>query len=433
MKPARLKPADKVNPLPWMTAPATRAVIAALTSGGAEARFVGGCVRDTMLGRAVKDIDIATHLNPHEVMKLLGAAEIHAIPTGIEHGTVTAVIGKEHFEITTLRRDVETFGRRARVAFTGDWAEDAARRDFTMNALFLAPDGTLYDPFGGIEDLKRGRVRFVGDARQRIVEDVLRLLRFFRFFAHYDKGAPDADALAACRELAAELPGLSGERIGAETLRLLEAPDPATALELMAAEGILGHFLPEARAFGRLRALAALEARGMSGLTNDALRRLACVIEADGPGADQVADRLRFSNAEKGRLRDLVVTSDYVESAVDADDEGRMVAARRALYHLGRENFRDLVALRWASDLAGRDPAGADTAGFEALLDAGTHWVAVLLPVAGKDVVALGIEVGPEVGEHLRAIEAWWEDRDFAPDRQACLAQLKRLITGKAG
>ncbi len=415
-----------------MTAPATRAVIAALTSGGAEARFVGGCVRDTLMGRAVKDIDIATHLNPDEVIKLLGAAEIHAIPTGIEHGTVTAVIGKEHFEITTLRRDVETFGRHARVAFTAGWAEDAARRDFTMNALFLGPDGTLYDPVGGLEDVKRGRVRFVGEPRERIAEDVLRLLRFFRIFAHYDTGAPDPDALAACRELAFGLESLSGERIGAELLRLLESPEPAATLELMAAEGILGHILPEARAFGRLRALAALEAKGVSGLTIDAPRRLAAVIEADGAGAGQVADRLRFSNAEKGRLGDLVAPSDLMDQAIAADDKARMVAARRALYHMGRETFRDRVALAWANAMADRDLTSEETNRFEALLDAATHWVPVMLPVTGKDVVALGIEIGPEVGEHLRAIEAWWEERDFAPDRTACLAQLKRQVTGEA-
>ncbi len=461
MKPARLKPADNIDPLPWMTAPATRAVIVALTTGGAEARFVGGCVRDTLLGRPVKDIDIATHLNPHEVMELLGAAEIHVIPTGIDHGTVTAVIGKEHFEITTLRRDVETFGRRARVAFTDDWAVDAARRDFTMNALFLDPDGTLYDPFGGIKDLKRGRVRFVGDARERITEDVLRLLRFFRFFAHYDKGRPDRKALAACRDLASELPSLSGERIGAEILRLLEAPDPATTLELMAAKGILGHILPDARAFGRVRALVAIEAKGIFGLVPDALRRLGAVIEADGSGAElaaetvaeRVASRLRFSNFDKQRLKALVspppLLSRACAAVADGDDDATATACRRALYHHGVERFRDGVALHWAGEMAAGEITPEITpgitpeitpemtkdaaAGYPAVLDIARHWVPVSLPVTGQDVVALGIDVGPEVGDHLRMIEAWWEANDYTPGRQACLEVLKRLVMGEGG
>jgi len=183
--------ASELPPQPWMKAPATLRVIAALKAKGAEVRFVGGCVRDALLGRAVKDIDIATHDAPEIVMALLADAGIEAIPTGISHGTVTAVLGKDHFEITTLRRDVETDGRRARVAFTEDWAADAARRDLTINAIFAAPDGALYDPFGGLEDLKAGRIRFVGDARTRIQEDVLRLLRFFRFYVHY--GRPPMD------------------------------------------------------------------------------------------------------------------------------------------------------------------------------------------------------------------------------------------------
>ncbi len=438
MKPPSLTPIDKLEPFSWMTAPATHAVIEALTSAGAEARFVGGCVRDSLLGRPVDfDIDIATHLNPDEVIKLLGAAQIRAIPTGIEHGTVTAVIGQERFEITTLRRDVETFGRQARVAFTAGWAEDAARRDFTMNALFLGPDGALYDPIGGIGDLKSGRVRFVGEPRQRIAEDMLRLLRYFRFFAHYEQGDPDPDALDACQELASGLASLSGERIGAEILRLLEAPDPAPTLELMAARGVLGHVLAEAqtrtKTFPRLRALAALEAKGASGLTVDAPRRLAAVIEADDKAASQVAARLRFSNADRDRLRALVAPSDHMVRAVSADDAGRMVAARRALYHLGREIFRDRVALAWAAAMADHELSSEETSRFEALMDAGTHWVAVMLPVTGQDVAAQGVEIGPQVGEHLKRLEAWWEAQDFAPDRGACLDQLKRQATGEGG
>ncbi|MEE8534186.1 MAG: CCA tRNA nucleotidyltransferase, partial [Alphaproteobacteria bacterium] len=228
-----------------MKAPATRAVVDALTADSAEVRFVGGCVRDAVAGRKVTDVDIATPDPPETVTRLLEAAGIRVVPTGIAHGTVTAVIRHRHFEITTLRRDVETYGRRAKVAFTDDWTADAARRDFTINALFCDPDGTLYDPFGGIDDLDAGRVRFVGDAVKRIKEDVLRLLRFFRFYAHYGRPPPDAEALAACRAMARALPGLSGERVSAELLRLLAAPDPAAVLALMIEAEVLAFVLPE--------------------------------------------------------------------------------------------------------------------------------------------------------------------------------------------
>ena len=269
-----------------MSAKETRDVIAALTAKGARVRFVGGCVRDALLGRAVKDVDIATHDDPETVTALLKAAGIRAIPTGIAHGTVTAVTGAAHFEITTLREDVETDGRRAKVAFTDDWEADAARRDFTFNAIFCAPDGTIYDRFGGIEDLKAGRVRFVGDAETRLKEDVLRLLRFFRFHAWYGRGLPDPKGLDACRKFAHLLPNLSGERVAAETLRLLGAEDPSPVFALMRQEGILTHFLPEAQNIARLTALVALE-RGYG--EADPLRRLAAVLDVTAAGAQGVA------------------------------------------------------------------------------------------------------------------------------------------------
>src|SRR5713226_4802519 len=213
-----MQPVERIVPQSWMIEAPTRAVLAALGAGGAVVRFVGGCVRDALLGRAIGDIDIATPDLPETVLTLLEAASIKAVPTGIAHGTITAVVPPRHFEITSLRRDVETFGRHARVAFTDDWAADAARRDFTMNALFLDAEGQVFDPVGGLEDLRAGRVRFVGDAEARIREDVLRLLRFYRFHAHYGRGEADEAARAACRALAHLLPGLSGDRIAAELL-----------------------------------------------------------------------------------------------------------------------------------------------------------------------------------------------------------------------
>ena len=221
-----------------MTAPATRAVTEALSAEGATVRFVGGCVRDAVLGRDAKDVDIATPDPPETVIALLEAAGLKAVPTGIAHGTVTAVADGTPFEVTTLRHDVETDGRHAKVAFTDDWVADAARRDFTLNALYCDADGALYDPVGGIEDARRGRVRFVGDARARIEEDALRLLRFFRFHAHYGRGEADATALAACRELAPLLANLSGERLRDETLKLLAAPESAPVVALMIDMGV---------------------------------------------------------------------------------------------------------------------------------------------------------------------------------------------------
>ena len=220
-------------PQPWMTAPQTRLVLDALGREGTEVRFIGGCVRDAVLKRPVRDIDLALPLSPQRVMTLLRRANIKAIPTGIDHGTVTAVVDAMQFEITTLRMDVENYGRRAKVAFIDDWSADAARRDFTFNALSCTPDGDIYDYFGGLEDLGHGRVRFVGSARERIAEDVLRLLRFFRFYAYYGRPPPDEEALSACREWAERVQTLSGERVRVELFRTLMATDPADVFQLM--------------------------------------------------------------------------------------------------------------------------------------------------------------------------------------------------------
>src|SRR5712671_7743066 len=240
-----------------MTAPPTLALLKALADAGIAARFVGGCVRDALLRRPIADVDLATPARPEAVIAALEEARIKAVPTGIEHGTVTAVFdAKEplrHFEITTLRRDVETYGRRARVAFDADWAEDAARRDFTINAIYLDPDGTLHDPVGGLADLAVGRVRFVGEAAKRIAEDVLRVLRYYRFVARFGGGSGDAAARAACRDAVPLLPKLSAERVSQEFLRLLAVSDPVPALRMMAEDGVLAAMVPEATRIDRLQ------------------------------------------------------------------------------------------------------------------------------------------------------------------------------------
>ena len=396
-----------------MTASETRAVIDALTAGGGQARFVGGCVRDALLGRPVKDIDIATPDPPERVMERLQAARIRVIPTGIDHGTVTAVVGARHFEITTLRHDVETFGRHARVAFTADWDADAARRDFTINAISAGPDGTLHDPFGGLADLRAGCVRFVGAPEARIREDVLRLLRFFRFHAWYGKGEPDRAALAACARLATLLPALSGERVASELKRLLLAPDPASAVELMREHGVLAQILPEAIDAERLRLLVLIE----DDLGDrDAVRRLASLLPRDPAAALAVAARLRLSNAERDRLAHAA--SPELQVAADLDERG----ARRVLRRWSLATFRDLALLGWAN-------SPGDATRYRALLAVAEAWTPADLPVRGQDAIALGVSAGPEIGRLLGEIERWWEEGDYRGTREDCLAKLKALIS----
>ncbi len=419
-------PVGQLSPQDWMQAAETKAVMAALTAEGAEVRFVGGCVRDAVLRRPIRDIDIATHDPPEKVMTLLERAGLRAVPTGIAHGTVTAVVGRAHFEITTLRCDVETFGRHARVEFTNDWAADAARRDFTLNALFCTADGMIFDPHDGLADLGAGRVRFVGDAMQRIDEDVLRLLRFFRFHAHYGRPPADRDALDACRAQAHKLPTLSGERVSGEIFKLLQAPDPASVLLLMQAERVLAYLLPEATDIGRLRTLCFLETRGLvrAGIKTDALRRLAAVLKVDHSGAATVADRLKLSNGQTDRLVALAAPDRVPDPSMTAP------TARRLLHRIGAERFRDLLLLGWAAVKAvdAHRPPG-ETERWLGLLDLADAWQPVTLPVRGQDVLALGVPHGPKIGAILAEIERWWEDGDFRAGRGAALERLRQLVT----
>ncbi len=393
-----------------MRDPATRAVMAALEAVGGQAcaRFVGGCVRDALLGmeRADLDIDIATVLTPPQVIAALEAAGLKAAPTGVEHGTVTAIARGRPFEITTLRRDVETDGRRAVVAFSTDWAEDAARRDFRLNALYMDPDGTLHDPTGGgVADARAGRIVFVGDPETRIREDYLRILRFFRFLAGYGRGAPDDAALAACARLKAGLAGLSGERVAKELLKLLAAPDPRHAVGLMAKTGVLGVLLPGATSLVRFEALAPLEA--------DAALRLAALLPDDRAEAARAAQRLRLSNALRDRL--LAACADGVEIWADMSAP----AARAAIYRLGAQTFRDRVKLARA---AAPSPAWS---GLLALADA---WTPPAFPLTGDQIKAAGVSEGPAVGRLRRAVEAWWIANDFAPTPADALAFLAAAV-----
>ncbi|MGE4527192.1 MAG: CCA tRNA nucleotidyltransferase [Rhodospirillaceae bacterium] len=427
-----MDPVGQIASQDWLVHPDTRAVMAALSARGAVARFAGGCVRDAVLGLPVHDVDIAVDCPPAETMSLLAAAGIRAVPTGFAHGTVTAVTPSRAFEITSLRHDVETDGRHAVVAFTGDWEADAARRDLTINALYADAEGAVYDPCDGLADLGARRVRFVGEAERRIAEDGLRILRFFRFFGRYGAPPADAAALAACRKLAPMLDALSGERVWAEMRRILAGPDPGEVLLLMRGEGLTDRLMPGALEPGRLRVLAWLETRGlnMAEVEASAVRRLAALIageDADCARAGALADAWRFSNAERDRLLGALAPLPEPLTVEMPRD-----AARRVLYRLGAERWRDRVLIAWADYRhrhGGRGPlpGARGSAAWEALLRLPETAAVPEFPVSGMDVLALGAESGPAVGAALRRLEAEWAAGDFALGREALLARLAEI------
>ena len=378
----------------WLAASATRSVMAALGAAGGPdcARFVGGCVRNALIGAPIDDIDIATTLTPDAVVSALKAARLRAVPTGIEHGTVTAISEHQPFEITTLRRDVSTDGRRATVAFTTDWVEDAGRRDFRLNALYADADGVILDPTGqGVEDAMAGRIVFVGEPEGRIREDYLRILRFYRFYAWYGRGAPDAAAVAACAALAQGVEQLSAERVSRELLKLLAAPDPRPAVRLMGEAGVLGRVLPPTD-------LALFEA--MTEISPDAVLRLSALLPDDPAQAAEVARSLRLSNAQRYRLVEAVA-DEAITTLTPA--EGRAV-----IYRDGRQAFEDRVMRAWA--------AGGDAEDARRLLTLAQDWTRPSLPVGGRDLARLGLKSGPETGRVLKAFEAGWIADDF-PDQ----------------
>lgn len=376
-------------------------VMQALGDGPDVSRFVGGAVRDALLEKPVHDIDIATSRLPEDVLKRLATAKIKAVPTGLKHGTVTAVVNGRGIEVTTLRLDVATDGRHAEVAFTDDWRADASRRDFTINALSLDQFGMLHDYFGGQVDLNARRVRFVGDAHARVREDYLRILRFFRFFAWYGAGAPDPAALAACADGRTGLQRLSAERIRAELLKLLSAPKPLPAIEAMADIGVLAELLGPITAPSALQKLLAIE-RG-----SDPLLRLAALSPGAGDHMLSIADCLRLSNVERRRLTDL---------AAPYDDLGRDPAAD--LYRLGQAVYRQRALL--ASVVEG--------APLEARMAAADVWTSRSFPIAGRDLIALGVPRGPAVGDLLAALEAWWVEGAFRAAKGDILAEARARL-----
>lgn len=390
----------KLPDAPWRSRSGMDRLLAALDAKGGATRFVGGCVRDALLGLEQSDVDLATRFTPDEVVKRLEAARIKAVPTGIAHGTITAVFAGQPVEVTTLRRDVSTDGRRATVAFTDDWTEDAARRDFTINALSADPlSGEVYDYFGGLADLEARRVRFIGDALQRIAEDHLRILRFFRFHARFGAGAPDAEGLAACAARANDLMALSRERIADELLKLLGLPDPTATVELMIARGIFRPVLPEIEGAGRLAALLAAERA--AGIGPDPLRRLASLLPTDPGIAAEVAARLRLSNRQTKRLVSAAKTG-----PADVTKEG-------LAYLIGKAEAIDRLLLQ-----------SGPTPGLRAL----ETWDKPRLPVTGGDLLAMGLPAGPLVAAALQATEREWIDAGFPTDKAAVRTMARRHV-----
>ena len=411
---------QSIGPQPWM-APAAPLIAALEAAGGPGcARFVGGAVRNALLGTEVDDVDIATPLTPEAVVEATAAAKIRVVPTGVEHGTVTAIIDGQPFEVTTLRRDVETDGRRAVVAFTGDWAEDARRRDFTMNAIYADARGELIDPTGeGIADALAGRVRFVGDPATRIAEDSLRVLRFFRFLAWYGRGAPDAAALAACAAGRGSMANLAAERVAKELLKLLAAYDPRPAVRLMAESGVLAQLIPAPDDLGPFERLVEVETEQL--FACDPLLRLATLLPGDQTGVFRAAEALRLSNEQRDRLAGARGVDVRITSWMSPRE------SRRAVYRLGAETFADRIKLAWAASTR-----SATTHQWRGLLALSQSWAPPPFPLSGEDVLSSGVPKGPMVGDVLREVEAWWIDHDFIDDKFSAIEKLKAVAQGMA-
>lgn len=399
----------------WLQAPGVRRVFAALAVGGDEVRVVGGAVRNTLLGLPVGDIDFATTATPELVAARAKAAGIKVVPTGADHGTLTLVSGGAGYEVTTLREDVLTDGRRAVVRFGRDWEADARRRDFTMNALSVEADGSLRDPVGGLADIAAGHVRFIGEAATRIAEDRLRILRFFRFHAQYGKGGLDPAGLSAAIRARDGLRQLSAERIGQEMRRLVLAPRAAETVAVMQESGILGVILGGVGYLGAFARLVRFEAAARAA-PSVALRlaALGCRVEED---VERLTARFRLANAERGRMTAAVAAA----RGFAVLPEPRV--ARALLYRLGREVFRDGVALAVAW---GDGPA--DTADRVDLHHLPERWEAPRFPLSGRDVIQAGAANGPAIGAVLRGLEAWWIENDFAPDEAALRARLQQMM-----
>jgi poly(A) polymerase len=386
----------------WLREDALARLLAALDCEGEEARVVGGAVRNALLGEPIGEIDIATTALPEEVIRRATAAGFKTAPTGIEHGTITVVINGRPFEVTTLREDVETYGRHAKVRFGRDWRADAERRDFTMNALSCSGDGTVHDYVGGLDDLKRGRVRFIGDAARRIAEDHLRILRFFRFHASYGSGQPDAEGLAACIAARANLEQLSRERVRAELMKLLLAPHAVPTLAIMSESGLLELVLGGVPDLAGFSNMAKVETS--IGMQADSVQRLGALAVQLPEDADRLWQRLRLSNREHERLASM----GEAWWQVSPDEK----AGRALLYRLGPERFVDRVLVAWARAW----PQGAHDPAWHALATLPERWQVPVFPLKADDFLKRGAPRGPMLGAALRQAEEAWIAADFPSD-----------------
>lgn len=408
----------------WFSSPSLRRVFEVLNVEGGEVRVVGGAVRNSLMGLPAGDIDMATTWHPDEVAERAKAAGIKVVPTGIDHGTVTLVIDGTPYEVTTLRRDVATDGRRAEVTFGTGWKEDAERRDFTINALYADARGEVFDYVGGLSDIEARTLRFIGNAAERVAEDYLRILRFFRFFAHYGNGRPDADGLRACAKARSKIATLSVERVWAETKKLLSAADPGRALLWMRQAGVLTEILPETEKWGIDAIPDLIAAERAFGWMPDPLLRLAAIVPPDEGRLKAMAERLRLSKAEAAYFARWAKAPAVVPTTADT-------ALDRLLYRHGAEGLsvRLRLALATARRKSEGDPALlSETAALRRLLARAEAWQRPNFPLTGADVLKAGVPVGPRVGEILTELENLWVERNFSLDRANLVARLEAMV-----
>jgi tRNA nucleotidyltransferase/poly(A) polymerase len=395
-----------------------------IEAAGGEMRVNGGALRNALLGEPVNEVDLSTTLTPDQVSEVLKAGGVKVVATGIEHGTVTAVAGGEGYEITTLREDVETDGRRAVVRFGTDWRADAARRDFTMNALYCDRQGRLFDPLGGYDDLKARRVRFIGSAEARIAEDYLRILRFFRFFAWYGDGRPDAEGLKACARAKDRIATLSAERVWHELKRLLGAPDPTRAVLWMRTSGVLAAALPETGEWGVDALKHLVDVEKALGESPDFMLRLMAILPPRAERVEALAKRLKLSKREAQRLSEWAGVERPADGASDEE-------LAKHLYRSGKQMLIDALTIEAARERAyqGVTPRAARLA---AMVGFARNWQRPVFPLAGADLVQAGFESGPKMGRLLKRLERHWLENGFSPGRDELLAQAKKMAAEAA-
>lgn len=412
------------QPPAWLVSKATATVFDTIRENGFVARFVGGCVRDALLGLDVTDLDVATTMPANAMLQAFKERGIRVVPTGIEHGTVTVVIGGQPYQITTLRKDMACDGRHADVAFTDSWEEDAARRDFTMNAMFLDLEGRIYDFHGGLADLTARKIRFIGNPADRIREDYLRILRFFRFFARFAEGKPDAEGFHACASAAPHIAELSGERIQQEMLKLIQAPRAVDAVAAMHEAGVLPYVQLEGAQLPVLEALLTLGA--VHRFTIPSLLRLAALVPHwTVEGGEALAQRWKLSRIDETQLEISIANSAAVLHAEPLADRKRIIRL------LGNRAYQDALLLAWARDIA-EDKRSAEDRMLTERLHFASRWFAPHFPLKGKDLLAQGFREGREIGQVLAELERLWEQSDYSLSREELLGHSGHYLAHRA-